>query len=168
MFLFLLNMGVHIVFSVPFFNWSIVDSHCFTHRLLLLSHEVVSDSFSTPWTVACQASLSMGFSRQEYCRRLPLPLPGGLSDPGIKATSPVLAGRFFITIYVFFFRFFFITGYYKILSITKITVGPCCLIYSYVWESQGRGSLVGCRLWGRTESDMTAAAAAAAAAVCLY
>ena len=33
--------------------------------LLLFSHEVVSDSFATPWTVARQASLSMGFPRQE-------------------------------------------------------------------------------------------------------
>jgi len=34
--------------------------------LLLFSHSVESDSFATPWTVAHQAPLSMGFSRQEY------------------------------------------------------------------------------------------------------
>ena len=45
---------------------------------------VVSDSFATPWTVACQAPLSMGFSRQEYWSGLPFPSPGDLPDPGIK------------------------------------------------------------------------------------
>ena len=46
--------------------------------------------FATPWTVAHQAPLSMGFSRQEYWSGLPLPSPGDLSDPGIKPRSPVL------------------------------------------------------------------------------
>ena len=41
----------------------------------------------TPWTVARQAALSMGFSRQEYWSGLPCPFPGDLSDPGIKPTS---------------------------------------------------------------------------------
>ena len=43
--------------------------------------------FETPWTVARQAPLSMGFSRQEYWSRWPFPLPGDLSDPGIKPMS---------------------------------------------------------------------------------
>ena len=47
--------------------------------------------------VACQAPLSMGFSRQEYWNGLPFPSPGDLPNPGIKPTSPVLAGRFFTT-----------------------------------------------------------------------
>ena len=54
----------------------------------------------TPWTVAHQAPLSMGFSRQEYWRGLPLPSPGDLPDPRIEPPSPVspaLAGRFFTT-----------------------------------------------------------------------
>ena len=38
--------------------------------------------FATPWTVAYQASLSMGFSRQEYWSGLPFPSPGDLPDPG--------------------------------------------------------------------------------------
>ena len=46
--------------------------------------------FATPWTVACQASLSMGFSRQEYWSGLLFPPPGDLPDPGIKPTSPAL------------------------------------------------------------------------------
>ena len=48
---------------------------------------VVSDS-TTPWTVACQAPLSMGFSRQEYWNGLPFPSPGDPSHPGIESGSP--------------------------------------------------------------------------------
>ena len=44
----------------------------------------------TPWTVACQAPLSVEFSRQEYQRGLPFPSPGDLPDPGIKLGSPAL------------------------------------------------------------------------------
>ena len=46
--------------------------------------------FVTPRTVACQASLSMGFSRQEYWSRLPFPFPGDLPNPGIEPWSPAL------------------------------------------------------------------------------
>ena len=46
--------------------------------------------FATPWTVAHQASPSMGFSRQEYWSRLPFPSPGDLPDPGIEPGSPTL------------------------------------------------------------------------------
>ena len=54
----------------------------------------------TLWTIACQALLSMGFSRQEYWSGLPCPPPGDLLHPGIEPTSlmsPALAGRFFTT-----------------------------------------------------------------------
>ena len=44
----------------------------------------------TPRTVACQAPLTMGFSRQEYWSGLPLPSPGDLPYPGIKPRSPAL------------------------------------------------------------------------------
>ena len=44
--------------------------------LLLFSQEVVSDSFVIPWTVACQAPLSLGFPRQEYWKGLPFFLRG--------------------------------------------------------------------------------------------
>ena len=46
--------------------------------------------FATPWTVAHQAPLSMGFSRQEYWSGLPFPSPGDLPNPGIKSRSPAL------------------------------------------------------------------------------
>ena len=55
----------------------------------------MSDSFATPWTVAHQVPLSMGFSRQEYWSGLPFPSPGDLPDPGIEPMSPALEGRFF-------------------------------------------------------------------------
>ena len=51
--------------------------------------------FVTPWTVAHQAPLSMGFSRQEYWSGLPFPSPGHLPDPGIEPMFPALAGRLF-------------------------------------------------------------------------
>ena len=48
-------------------------------------------------TVAHQASLSMGFPRQEYWSELPFPSLGDLPNPGIELESPELAGRFFTT-----------------------------------------------------------------------
>ena len=54
--------------------------------------------FATPWTVARQVPLSMGFPKQEYWSGLPHSPPGDLPDPGIEPTflvSPALAGRFF-------------------------------------------------------------------------
>ena len=47
-------------------------------------------TLATPWTVACQASLSMGFSRQEYWSGLPFPSPGDLANPRTEAGSPAL------------------------------------------------------------------------------
>ena len=44
-------------------------------------------TFATPWTVAHQAPLSMGFSREEYWSGLPFPTPGDLPDPGTEPTS---------------------------------------------------------------------------------
>ena len=46
--------------------------------------------FAIPWTVACQAPLSMGFSTQEYWNGLPFPSPGDLPNPGIEPGSPAL------------------------------------------------------------------------------
>ena len=42
----------------------------------------------TPWTVTCQASLSMGFPRQKYWTGLPCPPPGDLTHPGIDSAAP--------------------------------------------------------------------------------
>ena len=56
--------------------------------------------FVSPWTVACQTPLSLGFSRQVYWSGLPFPPPVNLPDPGIKRVSPAvpaLAGELFAT-----------------------------------------------------------------------
>ena len=56
--------------------------------------------FATPWTIASQAPLSMGLSRQEYWGGLPFPAPGDPPDPGVAPQPPasaVLAGGFFTT-----------------------------------------------------------------------
>ena len=56
--------------------------------------------FVTLWTVAHQAPLSIGFSRQKYWSRLPCPPPGDIPNPGIKLIPfrpPALAGWFFTT-----------------------------------------------------------------------
>ena len=62
------------------------------HRVLL---------FATPWTVAHQAPLSMGFPMQKYWRGFPFPTPGDIPSPGIEPTSLVsqaLSGGFFTTV----------------------------------------------------------------------
>ena len=70
--------GTLLLFYGPVKKWSEVKS---------LSHVW---HFATPWTVAYQASPSMGFSRQEYWSGLPFPSPGDLPDPGIEPGSPAL------------------------------------------------------------------------------
>ena len=65
--------------------------------LSLFSHVQL---FVIPWTVAHQAPLSMGFSRQEYWSGLPRPPPGDLPNPGFELASlmsPAFAGGFFTT-----------------------------------------------------------------------
>ena len=66
--------------------------------MCVLSHFSHTRLFVTLWTVAHQAPLSMGFSRQEDWGGLPCPPPGDLPDPRIElefAAAPALAGRFF-------------------------------------------------------------------------
>ena len=66
-----------------------------------LGNSVMSNSLWPPWTVACQAPLSMEFSWQKYWSGLPFPFPGGLPNPGIKPESlesPELTGKFFTTV----------------------------------------------------------------------
>ena len=66
--------------------------------MCVLSHFTRVRLFATPWTVALQAPLSIGFSRQEYWSGLPCLPPGDLPDPGIEPMSlmsPALACRFF-------------------------------------------------------------------------
>ena len=68
----------------------------------LLSRFSHARLFATLWTIeiACQAPLSMGFSRQKQWSGLPCPPPGHLPGPGIEPASPAaprIAGRFFTT-----------------------------------------------------------------------
>ena len=73
-------------------------SWVYVYVCVVLSHFSCVQLFVTPWAVACQAPLSMEFSRQEYWSMVPFPPPGDLADPGIKQASlktPALAGRFF-------------------------------------------------------------------------
>ena len=55
--------------------------------------------FAALWTVACQAPLSVGFSRQEYWSGWPFPSPGNLPDPGVKLGSPALQADSAPTLY---------------------------------------------------------------------
>ena len=67
------------------------------YMCLVLVCLVISDS-ATPWPVACQVPLSMGFPRQEYYSGFPFSSSGDLPDPGIEPASPMspaLAGGFF-------------------------------------------------------------------------
>ena len=64
------------------------DALTFDSKLEGVSRSTVSQLFATPWTVARQAPLSMGFPRQEYWSGLPFLSPGNLPDPGIEPRSP--------------------------------------------------------------------------------
>ena len=66
----------------------------------ILSHFSCVQLSATLWTVDRQASVSMGFSRQEYWSGLPFPSPGDLPHPGVEPVSlmsPALAGGFLTT-----------------------------------------------------------------------
>ena len=72
----------------------------YMHSVCMLSRFSHVILCGTLWTVAYQAPLYKGFSRQEYWSGLPCPSPGALSDPGIEHTSrmsPALAGTSFTT-----------------------------------------------------------------------
>ena len=99
--------------------------------------------------IACQASLSVEFSRQEYWTTLPFPSLGDLSNPGIEPTSlasPALAGRFLTNC----------TNWEALntedLEINRRRQWRSTPVF-LPGESQGQRSLVGCCLWGRKESD---------------
>ena len=79
--------------------------------------------FATPWTVAHQAPLSVGFSRQEYWSGLPVPSTGYLPDHGIKPGSPALRADSLLSeppeIYTTFF-FFDVLLIYDVVSISAV------------------------------------------------
>ena len=65
------------------------SSDCANTTSVVVINSVVSDSM-TPWTIVCQAPLSMEFSRPEYWSGLPFPSPRALPDPGIEPRSSAL------------------------------------------------------------------------------
>ena len=103
--------SVHGILQTRILEWAAMPSsrgssqprdqtHALGLLLLLLTCFSRVQLFTTPWTAAHQAFLSMGFSRQEYWSGLPCPPPGDLPSPGIKSESPAapaFAGRFFTT-----------------------------------------------------------------------
>ena len=82
------TQGLNLVFAGIFFTvWATREALWSIMKVKSLSHVQL---FAIPWTVVYQASLSMGFSRQEYWSGLPFPSPGDLPDPGIEPRSPAL------------------------------------------------------------------------------
>ena len=80
-------------------NWKIgIDIYTLLYIKCVLGRFSHVRLFASPWTLALQAPLSMGFPRQKYWSGLPCSPPGDLLDPRIKPSpvSPALAGRFFI------------------------------------------------------------------------
>ena len=80
--------------SQPTNSWESTSSKEKSSKSEHVRRLVVSDS-ATPWTVACQVSLSMEFPRKEYWSGLPFRSIGDLPDPGIELGSPALKDRFF-------------------------------------------------------------------------
>ena len=62
----------------------------YQHPLVVVQSLSRVQLFASPWIIACQAPLSIGFSGQEYWSRWPFPSSGDLSDSGIKPGSPAL------------------------------------------------------------------------------
>ena len=134
-------------------------------HVCMLSHFSCVWLFGILWTIVHQSPLPMGFSRQKYWSGLPCPLPWDLPHPGIKPESlmsPALAGGFLPLVP---------PG--RLQSMGSLGVGhdwvTSLSLFTFMhwrrkWqptpvffprESQGQGSLVGCRLWGRIEWDTT-------------
>ena len=98
--------------------------------------------FVTPWTVAYQAPLSMGFSRQEYWSGLPFPSPGDLPDPGIESGFPALEADSLTSEPPGKPNLLVTKGKYIFIYICAINIYVCvcvcvCMkIYLYLWINQ--------------------------------
>ena len=86
-----------LVSTLPSVPSEAISALIYFTRLLWFSRQVTSDSLATPWTIAHQPPLSMGFPRQDCWSGLPFPSPGHLPNPGIDPLAPALAGGFFNT-----------------------------------------------------------------------
>ena len=122
---------VELIYNVVFISAAKWFRYIYTHTWWWFSCSVMSDS-ATPWTIACQGPLSVGFPRQEYWSRLPFPSPGDLPNPGIKPGSPALqadslltelhSNHIYIYIYIFFFMFFAIMACHRVFNIVPYTM----------------------------------------------
>ena len=83
-----------LVSTLPSVPSEAISALIYFTRLLWFNQQVTSDSLATPWTIARQPPLSMGFPRQDCWSRLPFPSPGHLPNPGIDSVAPALAGGF--------------------------------------------------------------------------
>ena len=102
---------------------------------VMLSHLSHVQLFATPWTIARQAPLSMGFPRQEYWSGLPCPPPWDLLNPGIELESlksPTLAGGFFTTSTTWEALISKILLFYRVVIIAGIHVWPLILLLGHL------------------------------------
>ena len=84
-------------FGADFWNLPVLKLSLHLYTAVFVYSLSCVQLFVTPWTVACQAPLSLGFSRQEDWSRLLFAPPGDLPHPGAEPTFPTLAGWFFST-----------------------------------------------------------------------
>ena len=97
---FWISLATQQVFNKQLFTFLWVPALFFQACVIMPSHFSHIRLFATQWTVACQAPLSVGFSRQEYWSGLPYPPSGDLLNPGTEPASlmsPALAGGLFNT-----------------------------------------------------------------------
>ena len=113
-------------------------------RVWLLQHP--------PWTVSLQAPLCTELSRQEYWTGLPFPSPEGLPNPGIDPMVLLHCGPI---LYPLSHQGSSILTHSSSSSRMHWRRKWQPTTVFLPWESQGWGNLVGCCLWGRTESDTT-------------
>ena len=93
--------SLHFVGKIEYGKWLFQYSVnlCFNNILTAGGNGVVTKScpaLVTPWTIACQAPLSMVFSRQEFWSGLLFPSPGDLPNPGIKPRFPALQADYLL------------------------------------------------------------------------
>ena len=126
----------------------------FSLVLLLLNHFSHIQLLATPWTIACQAPLSIGFSRQEYWSGLTCPPPGNLPNRGIKPASltfPALAGRYFTTratwedyvcvcIYMYMCVYIYTHTHIHIYTHVCIYIYICMYVYTHTHTGFSGGS----------------------------
>ena len=132
--------------------WINFDACRFQGSILSLCAQLLSPVwlFATPWTIVCQAPLSMGFSRQKYWSGLPFPPPGDLPEPRIGAKSPAtpaLSGKSFTTKLPRKPILSLLLNCCKVASVVSDSVQPRRwqpTRLPHPWDSPGKNTGVGC------------------------